>query len=230
MPLPLSRRQQNALQIATHIGALIPFAILILDYYRGNLTFNPIQEATFRTGKTALTLLVLSLACTPLRFLFDWKWVIRLRRPLGLYAFFYVCIHFLIFIWVDYGLVWAYIKEGLLEKPYALVGFTAFLLLTPVALTSTKGWQKRLGKNWTRLHKLVYIVGVLVIIHYLWEVKANLWPPIRWGTAMAILLLIRNASVKKWITAARTRYRRTRKVAAPPSGAAGETDSPAGPA
>jgi len=193
-----SKRQIHFLQITVHVGALIPFVVLVYDYYTGNLTFNPIQAATLRTGKTALVLLVLALAASPLCFILDYNPILRTRRPLGLYAFFYASIHFLIFIWLDYGLVWRFIKEALFEKPYALVGFAAFLILLPLAATSTKGWQRRLGKTWKKLHRWVYVAGLLVIVHYTWEVKSDIRQPLAWGAVVVFLLSLRNSAVKWW--------------------------------
>src|SRR5215212_2762329 len=132
-----------ALRILVHIGALIPLAVIIVYALTGRLTANPIQDITFRTGKTALILLLLSLLCTPLNTLFGLKQVLPLRRPLGLYAFFYVCLHLFIFAGLDYGLDWGLIQQTIVEKRYVLVGFAAFLLLLPLALTSTKGWMRR---------------------------------------------------------------------------------------
>jgi sulfoxide reductase heme-binding subunit YedZ len=186
----------GVMQALVHLGSLIPLAVLVLDYTRGNLTANPIQAATLRTGKTALTLLVLSLVCTPASTYLRWTFAIRFRRPLGLYAFLYASIHFLIFIWVDLGLNWAFIVEGFIQKPYALVGFSAFLLLIPLALTSTKGWQRRLGKTWKRLHKLIYYVAGLVVLHYIWVVKSDIRQPLLWGIGIGLLLLLRHPRVK----------------------------------
>jgi sulfoxide reductase heme-binding subunit YedZ len=190
-----------------HIACWIPFVVLIWDFQHNHLTVNPIQEATFRTGKTALVLLALSLACTPANMLFGLKQALPLRRPLGLYAFFYVCIHLLIFAAVDYGLDWELIKEAITEKRYVLVGFTAFLLLLPLAITSTKGWQRRLGKRWKKLHRLVYLAAPLVIVHFYWLVKADVSEPLLFGAAVAVLLLLRLPSVRRAIT--RLRYRVT---------------------
>ncbi len=199
---PAQARQRGGIlspgfmQALLHAACLAPFAVLVMDYFTGNLTANPIQAATLRTGKTALTLLVLSLCCTPACTYFRFTAANRFRRPLGLYAFFYASIHFLIFIWVDLGLNWAYIVDGFIEKPYALVGFSAFLLLLPLALTSTKGWQRRLGKTWKKLHRLVYVVGGLVVVHYLWVVKSDIREPLIWGAGIGLLLLLRNRTVK----------------------------------
>src|SRR5262245_14108774 len=165
--------KKNWLRVAIHIGAWIPLAVLIWDFMHNQLTVNPIQEATYRTGKTALILLLLALACTPLNTLLGLKQVLPLRRPLGLYAFMYVCIHLVIFAIIDYGLDVDLIKEAIVEKRYVLVGFTAFLLLVPLAITSTKGWMRRLGKRWKKLHRLVYLVASLAVIHFVWLVKAD---------------------------------------------------------
>jgi sulfoxide reductase heme-binding subunit YedZ len=187
----------EVLQILVHLASLFPFALLVRDYFTGNLTANPIQAATLRTGKTALTLLALSLVCTPLCTYFRFTVANRWRRPLGLYAFFYAAVHFLIFIWVDLGLNWAFIVEGFIQKPYALVGFTAFLLLIPLAVTSTKGWQRRLGKTWKRLHSLVYYAAGLVVLHYTWVVKTDIREPLLWGFGIGLLLLLRNRAIKR---------------------------------
>ena len=152
----------NILQVAVHVAACVPLALLVLDYAIDGLGANPIQAITFRTGKTALVLLVLSLAVTPLA-TFGWRGVVRLRRPLGVYAFFYVALHFLTFIGLDYGFNLAYLRDGLIEKPFALVGLAAGTLLLPLALTSTRGWMRRLGRNWKRLHWLVFIAAPLAI-------------------------------------------------------------------
>jgi sulfoxide reductase heme-binding subunit YedZ len=197
----------SLLQILVHIACWLPFIVLIWDFQHNQLTANPIQEATFRTGKTALILLVLSLVCTPLNTLFGLKQVLPLRRPLGLYAFFYVCIHLLIFVAVDFGLDWGLIKEAIVEKRYVLVGFSAFLLLLPLALTSTKGWQRRLGKRWKSLHRLVYLAAPLVVIHFLWLVKADIGEPLLFGAIVAALLLLRTPRVRQALV--QLRYRIT---------------------
>lgn len=182
--------------LITHSGALLPFWLLIWDFTKNKLSINPIQEITLRTGKTALILLVLTLAVTPLHIVFGFRQVIRLRKWLGLYAFFYALAHFLIFIGLDYGFKWTYIREGLFEKRFALVGLAAFLLMLPLAITSTKGWQKRLGKRWKSLHRLIYLAGILVITHYVWLVKSDYRQPLLFGVVMAVLLLVRLPAVR----------------------------------
>ncbi|MBI3177329.1 MAG: sulfoxide reductase heme-binding subunit YedZ [Chloroflexi bacterium] len=193
-------------QVAVHIGSLIPLALLIWDYFNDHLTANPIQAVTFRTGKTALVLLVLALACTPLNTLFGFREALKVRRALGLYAFFYVCLHFLTFIWLDYGLDLGLIFDAVAKKRYALVGFTAFILLLPLAITSTKGWQKRLGKNWKVLHRLVYVAAPLVVVHYVWLVKADIRQPLVFGAVVLLLLLARVPLFKGAVGSWRSRW------------------------
>lgn len=212
--MTLSRRRQiQLLRIVTHVGALLPLALLGWDFWQGQLSADPIREMTLRTGKTALILLLLSLACTPLSTLLGWKQVVLLRRPLGLYAFLYAAVHFSIFIYLDYGLSWPLIQEALFEKRFALVGFAAFLLLLPLAATSTRWAMRKLGKNWKRLHQLVYLAGVLVIIHYFWLVKQAYTQPIIFGAILAFLLLARLKPIRRrlagWRRAARKRLRTT---------------------
>jgi sulfoxide reductase heme-binding subunit YedZ len=205
-------------QILVHVGSLVPLALLIGDAITDNLTVNPIQDITFRTGKAALVLLVLSLACTPLNTLFGFREALRVRRALGLYAFLYVSLHFLIFIGLDYTFDLSLIREAIVEKRYALMGFAAFLTLLPLALTSTKGWQKRLGKTWRALHRWVYLAGILAVIHFVWLVKSDIREPLAYGAVVLLLLILRIpiirrvASLKGWL--ARLTLRRPRQVLA----------------
>ncbi|MGB5048440.1 MAG: protein-methionine-sulfoxide reductase heme-binding subunit MsrQ, partial [Caldilineaceae bacterium] len=196
---------KNRILWLVHIGSLLPLAWLLWDFYAGNLTVNPIQDITFRTGKPALVLLVLSLAVTPLNTIFGWREIIPARKWLGLYAWGYVFVHFLVFIGLDYGFDWGLLYEAIFEKRYALVGFAALLILTPLALTSTKGWQKRLGKKWKRLHQLVYAAGLLGVFHYLWLVKSDIREPIAWGVAVVLLLVARIPRVRKTLVGWRVR-------------------------
>jgi len=189
------RFQFTWLQIVTHLGALAPLAVMFWDGAHNGLTANPIQSLTFRTGKTALVLLVLSLCCTPLNSIFGFRWAIKLRRPLGVYAFLYVVGHLSIFL-LDFNFGPAMLYDAIFKQLYVLVGFAAFLILLPLALTSTKGWQKRLGKSWTTLHKFVYLAAVLVIIHFIWLVKADIRQPLEFGAVLAVLFVVRIPAVK----------------------------------
>ena len=194
-------------QIFVHIAALVPLVILIIDALRGNLTFNPIQEATLRTGKTAMILLVLSLACTPANTVFGFTPAIKVRRALGLYAFLYALIHFSIYIGVDYGFDLRLIWLELSEKRYVLVGFAAFLILLPLAITSTKGWQRRMKKNWKKLHKWVYAAGILVMFHFIWVQKSDIRQPLAYSAVLALLLILRLQPVRTRVVNFRTSRR-----------------------
>ena len=188
-----------------HAVGLFPLAWLLFDFWFGLLGAEPIRAMILRTGKAAIILLTLSLVATPAGWLFRWKDATTVRRPLGLYAFMYVCLHFLIFIWLDYALIVPLIVEEIVARRYALVGFAAFLLLIPLAVTSTKGWQKRLGKRWKVLHKLVYLIAVLAVVHYIWLVKNAYTQPLIFAAAVGLLLLLRVPAVKQALLRARKR-------------------------
>jgi sulfoxide reductase heme-binding subunit YedZ len=200
-PTKRPRFRFSWLQIVTHLGALAPLAVMFWDGTHNHLTVNPIQSLTFRTGKTALVLLVLSLCCTPLNSIFGFHEAIKLRRPLGVYAFLYALGHFSIFL-LDYNFDPAMLYDAIFQKAYALVGFAAFLILLPLALTSTKGWQKRMGKSWTKLHKWVYLAALLVIVHFVWLVKADIRQPLEFGAGVVALLVVRIPLVKRALRAA----------------------------
>ena len=181
-----------------HIGALLPLVWLGVDYFTHNLTFNPVQAATQRTGKTALVLLLFSLALTPFSILFRIPVITKFRKSLGLYAFLYAVLHVLLYVVVDYGLDWGLIWQSLVEKPYVIAGAGAFLILFLLALTSFQWWAKKLGKNWKRLHRLVYLAGALVILHFAWVIKGdifrlmgNIAEPLLYGLVLLILLAAR---------------------------------------
>ncbi len=184
-------RAKRWLRPAAHVGALLPLAVLLVQAAANDLTANPIQFITLRTGKTALVLLVLSLAVTPAITLFGWHPIKPLRRIFGLYAFMYATLHFLIFVGLDYAFDPLLLREAIFEKRYALVGFAAFLLLIPLALTSTRGWIKRLGQRWVQLHRLVYVAALLVVVHYVWLVKSDIRVPLAFGAVIVGLLVMR---------------------------------------
>ena len=200
----MKRLKFTKFQLLVHLAALLPLAILIWDATQGNLSVNPIQDITFRTGKTALVLLVLSLAATPVNTIFGFRQAIKVRRALGLYAFLYAGIHFLIFIGLDYGFNLRLVWFELVEKRYVLVGTAALLILIPLAITSTKGWQRRLGKTWKTLHKWVYLAGILVIVHYAWVQKSDIREPLMWGGIVILLLVVRIPVVRKSFRRLRT--------------------------
>ena len=204
----MQKLKAHWLQILTHVGALLPLGILAWDYAQNQLTANPIREITIRTGRSAIVLLLLSLACTPIYSLSGFQPVRRLRRPLGLYAFLYAGLHGLTFVGLDYGFDLVLIGQELLQKRFVQVGVLAFLILVPLAITSTRGWVTRLGKNWKRLHRLVYLAALLAGVHFLWAVKANVRVPLLYGAALAVLLVARIPAVQNAIRGWRGGLRR----------------------
>jgi len=200
----MSRFKFTPLQILVHLLAWSLAAWLAWDAWTGNLTVNPIQAATQRTGKYALVLLVLSLACTPLNTLFGFRQALSARRALGLYAFMFAAMHFAIFIWIDYGFNWEFIRLEIIDKRFILVGASALTILTVLAATSFKWWMKRLGKRWKSLHRLVYLAAPLVVLHYAWASKGDLFrlqgnilQPLAFGLVVILLLLVRLPALRK---------------------------------
>ena len=201
------RLKFTPLQWAVHALAWTLLAWLVWDYYTGNLTVNPIQAATQRTGKIALIMLVLSLSCTPLNTLFGWRQALTVRRPLGLYAFLFAATHFVIFTGVDYQFNWEYLKPEILEKRFIFVGLASLTILFMLAVTSFRWWEKRLGKNWKRLHRLVYLAGGLVILHYAWakkgdifRLKGDILQPLLFGLLVTLLLILRIPMVRSFVS------------------------------
>jgi sulfoxide reductase heme-binding subunit YedZ len=200
------------LQILMHVYAWSALARLLFDFAFGNLSPNPIQDLEQRTGRHAITLLVLSLLCTPLNTLFGWKEPLKRRRALGLYAFMYAAIHVLIFLDLDYGLAWSLIVQSVFEKPYILVGAASFLLLIPLAVTSFDVWKVRLRKNWKRLHQTVYFIAPLVVLHFAWSKKGSIFQlqgdilrPLVYGLVVVVLLAVRVPAVRKALASFRSR-------------------------
>ncbi len=173
------------------IACLVPFGGLLLGIYEGDLGPNPLETVTHTTGDWALRLLLITLAMTPLRRMLHSPWPLRLRRMLGLFAFFYACLHFLIWLVLDQELRWAAIVVDIGKRPYVTVGFAAWLLLLPLALTSTRRAMRRLGRRWSQLHRLVYPAAVLAVLHFLWLVKADLREPLLYALAFTVLMLLR---------------------------------------
>jgi sulfoxide reductase heme-binding subunit YedZ len=192
------------LRITVHIGALLPLGWMGWRYSQGLFLVDPVREITTITGKTALILLVLSLACAPFSTVFGFKRVLRVRRALGLYAFLYAGLHFLTFVGLDYGFDVDLLGRAIFDQRYVLVGFASGLILLVLALTSTKGWQKRLGRNWKRLHRLGYLAGVLAVVHFLWLVK-DIREPLRYGVVLALLLVLRVPRVRQAVSRVRRR-------------------------
>ena len=166
---------QKWLNIIVNIGSLLPLALLIIAYLRGDLGFNPVETVLQRTGQAAVILLLLSLTCTPIHNLFRLPGIRRLRKPLGLYAALYAALHFAAFAIWDYGLTLSLIWMEIREKPFILLGLAALIILLVLAATSLRTVQRKLGKTWVWLHRMVYLAASLTILHYLLAVKGDLF-------------------------------------------------------
>lgn len=174
------------------IGGLVPLAYLGLRASQAELGANPIAQAENELGLTALVFLIASLACTPAKRLLGWTWQMRVRRELGLFAFFYASLHFLAYLVLDQFFDWGAIVADIAERPFITVGFAALVLLVPVAITSTNGWVRRLGyRRWARIHQLVYLAGALAVLHFIWRVKIDVSQPLTYAVVLGILLAIR---------------------------------------
>jgi sulfoxide reductase heme-binding subunit YedZ len=193
--------RDNWLWLAANIGAAVPLLWLAWDYYQDNLSINPIDDYTDRTGSSAIILLLLSLAVTPVQTVTGWRKVSTIRKSLGLWAFAYAVLHMLVFVGLDYGFSLKFILlDGLPTKPYIVVGLSALLILLPLALTSTKGMQKRLGKAWKKLHRWVYAAGLLAVIHYIWVAKVAFGEPTLYAAILLVLLVARIPVVRNWLS------------------------------
>ena len=185
-------RSRVALKTAVWVVALVPLARLLYAFWTDDLTVNPIEYVTRELGATGLQLLLASLALTPLRILLGLGWPVTLRRLLGLWAFFYVVLHFAVWIVLDHFFDWRTMADDIVKRPWITVGVTALLLLMPLAATSTTGMIKRLGGvAWRRLHRLVYVAAVLGVLHYIWLAKKVLVQPWVYAAVLAVLLGIR---------------------------------------
>lgn len=172
-------------------AALVPAAVLVYGAFTGDLTANPIEYITNTTGLTALTFLLITLVVTPLRRLAGWNEVIRLRRMLGLFAFFYACLHFLTWFVLDQFFDFATMVDDIVERPFITLGMATLLLLIPLAATSTTGMIRRLGRRWQQLHRLIYVAAVIGVIHYWLGQKADFRDPRFYAVALSALLAFR---------------------------------------
>jgi sulfoxide reductase heme-binding subunit YedZ len=178
---------------ALFIVCLIPLAQLAYGFYTDDLTANPIEYITRFTGSWALIILITSLAVTPSRKIFGWNALIRYRRMLGLFAFFYAVLHFLIYMVLDHFFDFQAIAKDIYKRPYVTAGFTSFVLMVPLALTSTAAMIRRLGKRWQQLHRLAYIASAAGVLHFYWLVKSDIRRPVQYGAVLALLLGVRLA-------------------------------------
>lgn len=218
--MPTSTAEKaNPLRRALHFLAPIPLVVLAAAYFTGNLSINPIQVLNQLTGDITLIFLLLTLSCTPIHTLFDFPLILKLRRPLGLWTFYYACVHFLSYIGLDYGFNFRLFRLDNLDKAYIWVGMAALFTLAALAFTSRKWWKKTLGKNWKRLHKLVYLAGALAVLHLGLVIKGNLldlqgdiWKPITAGIVLNVVLGLRLPFIKSWVINRRQKIQAARQM------------------
>lgn len=216
------RARWFALKAAVHVLALLPLLALLRGAavdIRGvdplaftglaapSLGADPVQAITHATGDWALRFLLACLAMTPLRHVTGAAWPLRFRRLLGLYAFAYACLHLATFVVLDLGGYWAQLLDDIVKRPWITFGFAAWLLLVPLAITSTRGWMRRLGRRWGQLHRLVYAAALLGVLHFLWLVKSDLREPLVYAAILGVLLgyrLVRHLRRRRGTTRAAT--------------------------
>jgi sulfoxide reductase heme-binding subunit YedZ len=179
---------QKAAKVLVFLACLTPFVWLAIRTFTGRLGINPVEDLELTTGIWSLRFLIVTLAVTPLRRLTGWNRVIQYRRMFGLFTFFYVCVHFAIYIGVDQFFAFGFILKDVVKRPFITMGFTAFVLMIPLALTSTKGWIRRLGRRWQLLHRLIYVSAVCASVHYLWKVKVMIGSPVYYAIVIGLLL------------------------------------------
>jgi sulfoxide reductase heme-binding subunit YedZ len=199
-----SARQVSLIKVSLFVVALMPLVRLLWLGFQGRLSANPIEFITRSSGDWTMYFLCFTLAITPLRRLSGWNWLLKMRRMLGLFTFFYACLHFTTFIWFDHFFDLQAMWKDVLKRPFITIGFSAFVLLLPLAATSSHAMVRRLGRNWQRLHRLIYVIAVFAILHFWWmrAGKHNLAEPLLMASIVAVLLGSRlvfwlSASAKK---------------------------------
>jgi methionine sulfoxide reductase heme-binding subunit len=205
--LNVTQRYRYIYKPLVFAAALAPLLWLIcgaLGWFGASLGADPVKKLEHECGKTALQLLLLTLAVTPLRNLLGLPQLLRLRRMLGLFAFFYVVVHFTIYLVLDLELSFATLGADIAKRPYITIGFTGLLLLIPLAVTSTNAMARRLGRRWQTLHRLVYVVAVLGVWHFYWQVKRDVREPLVYAGILALLLLYRVLRARSRAAAALT--------------------------
>lgn len=213
------------LKLGAWLLGLAPGARILQRAWQGDLGTNPVEELLLRTGDWAIIMLLVALAVTPLRKITKWNALAKLRRLMGLFAFTYITAHFMVYLLIDQGLAFElsaieFVWEDIAERPFITVGFTAWVLLVPLAITSTRGWIRRLGRRWQILHRLVYVAGVLGVVHFYWKVKADTRLPLVAAAVLLALFLIR---VPEW-----KRKRERRRAQKGPSKVSSDARTPAG--
>jgi sulfoxide reductase heme-binding subunit YedZ len=189
---------------AVFVLCLLPVLLLLGDTFEitGSLGANPVEEIQDRLGNWGLRFIMIALAVTPLRRLTGWNWLLRFRRMLGLFAFFYTFLHFLVWLILDQGVLWSAIVEDIAKRPFITIGFAALLILAALAATSTNGMRRRLGRRWQQLHYGVYAAGILGVWHYWWQVKNDIREPLIYAVILSGLL-----GVRLWFRATRRKKR-----------------------
>ena len=187
----MNKQQTVYVKAAIWLFALMPLARLIWLGVNENLGANPVEFVERSTGTWTLVILLTTLSMTPIRLLTGQVWPIQLRRLLGLFMFFYACLHITSYIWLDYSFVWTDIIKDIIKHPYVIVGFSAFLLTIPLATTSNSYMIKRLKTNWKKLHQIVYLIAILGVVHFWWLVKKDVTEPTYYATALLMLLSVR---------------------------------------
>ena len=182
---------QKSAKVVVFLTCLAPFGWLVVRALTGRLGINPVEDLELTTGIWALRFLVATLLVTPVRRLSGWNRIVQYRRMLGLFTFFYASVHFAIYVGVDQFFAFGFIVKDVAKRPFITMGFTAFVLMIPLAVTSTKGWIRRLGRRWQVLHRLIYVSGVCAAIHYLWKVKVMIGSPVYYATVIGLLLAFR---------------------------------------
>lgn len=193
----MTGKQITLLKTVIFLLALVPFVLLLVRGWKNELGANPIETVTHITGIWTIRFLVITLAITPLRKLTGQAILIRFRRMLGLFTFFYASMHFLTYIWLDQYFDWPFIIKDITEHPYVIVGFTTFLILFSLAVTSPRFMVRKMGKNWKKLHRLIYPAAFLASFHFLWLVKSDIREPLLYFALFTILMLLRLPSVQE---------------------------------
>lgn len=186
-----NKAQISNIKIGVFLLCLVPLTRLIILGYQENLSANPIEFIERSTGFWALFILLATLTLTPIRLITGRAWQIQLRRMLGLFMFFYACLHITTYLWLDFAFDWLDITKDIAKHPRILVGFTAFLLAIPLAITSNNAMMKRLGSRWKQLHQLVYVIAILAVVHFWWLVKKDIREPLLYAAILVLLLGIR---------------------------------------
>ena len=188
MRSPGLRIIRRVLKPAVHLLALLPFGLLLWGFYNNTLGVNPVESMTFTTGDWGFRLLLITLSVTPLAKITASPWLVHFRRMLGLYCFFYALMHFSIYLVFDLSLDFAFLVEDIVERPYITVGFSCFVVLSSLAVTSPMGIRRKMKDKWQKLHRLVYLAGTLAFFHFLWVTRVEDFEPLVYGAILAVLL------------------------------------------